>query len=66
VVIGKVWKKGTRSNGSGGNNCVEVKETDDGFIAVRHSQDPGTEILYSPAEWAAFVASVKLGEFDLP
>lgn len=59
-----VWKKSSRSNGSGGNNCVEVAFLDDG-VAVRDSKDPGgPALLFNRAEWAAFLGGAKDGEFD--
>jgi uncharacterized protein DUF397 len=59
------WKKGSRSNGSGGNNCVEVAFLDDA-VAVRDSKDrQGPALLFTQAEWTAFVDSAKDGEFDL-
>jgi hypothetical protein len=36
-----------------------------GRVAVRHSRNPdGPTIVYTPAEWAAFLAGAKDGEFD--
>jgi hypothetical protein len=62
---GAVWKKGSRSNGSGGNNCVEVAFLDDA-VAVRDSKDrQGPALMFTQAEWTAFVDSTKDGEFDL-
>jgi hypothetical protein len=59
-----LWKKSTRSGGSGGN-CVEVAELPDGGWAVRDSKDPAGPILFiTAAERDAFVAGVKAGEFD--
>lgn len=52
---------------SGGPNCVEAGKLTDGSgrIALRHSKHPGESvILYTRAEWDAFVAGVKAGEFD--
>jgi hypothetical protein len=55
------WRKAT---GSGGGNCVEVAPVGD-HIAVRHSRHPDAElILYSEAEFAAFLDGAKDGEFD--
>ena len=35
-------------------------------IFVRDSKDPGGPVLtLAPADWAAFVAGVRAGEFDL-
>jgi S-adenosyl methyltransferase/Domain of unknown function (DUF397) len=37
----------------------------DGGRAVRHSKDPnGPTLIFTPAEWQAFIAGVKVGEFD--
>lgn len=50
-------------------NCVEVGRCDCGcepVIAVRDSKNPaGPVLLFTDAEWAAFVAGTKDGEFDL-
>ncbi len=36
-----------------------------GRVAVRHSKDPdGQVIVYTRAEWDAFIAGAKDGEFD--
>ena len=55
------WRRSTLCADAG---CVEVARRD-GVIAVRDSKDPGSGALsYTPAEWAAFIAGVKAGEFD--
>ena len=60
-----VWRKGSRSNGNGGNNCVEVAFLDTG-VAVRDSKNrSGPALMFTPAEWTAFVDSTKDGEFDI-
>ena len=60
---GLVWTKSSQS--TGGAACVEVAPAHDGVI-IRHSKHPdGAHIRYTRAEWYAFVAGVKLGEFDL-
>jgi hypothetical protein len=62
---GAVWKKASRSNGNGGNNCVEVAFLDAG-VAVRDSKDrSGPTLMFTTAEWTAFVDSAKDGEFDI-
>ncbi len=62
---GAVWRKSTFSGDNGGA-CVEVARKP-GVIAVRDSKDPdGPKLAFTPAEWAAFTAGVKAGEFDLP
>ncbi len=59
-----VWHKSSYSSGQGGN-CVEVAQLDDGGRAVRDSKDPsGPALRFTPAEWAAFTAGVRDGEFD--
>jgi hypothetical protein len=64
-LTGAEWKKSTRSNGSG--NCVEVATNLPGIVAVRDTKDNGNGpvLIFTPAEWAAFVGGTKDGEFDL-
>jgi hypothetical protein len=45
-------------------DCVEVGRTTDGTVRVRDTKDRAHELRFSRAEWAAFVAGVKNGEFD--
>lgn len=60
------WTKSSFSNGSGGNNCVEVMAAESG-IWTRHSRNPySSQVRFTRAEWEAFVQGVKAGEFDLP
>jgi len=59
-----VWKKSSRSNGNGGNNCVEVAFLDT-VVAVRDSKNPtGPALIFNPSAWSEFVHSAKDGEFD--
>jgi hypothetical protein len=59
------WRKSSRS-GNGGGNCVEVASLASGIVAVRDSKDPdGPRLTFTPAEWEAFTAGVRAGEFDL-
>jgi hypothetical protein len=59
-----IWRKSTFSNGNGGD-CVEIAINIPGVIAMRDSKDPdGPKLVFTPAEWAAFVAGVRDGEFD--
>lgn len=57
------WRKSSRS--AGASACVEVSFTDD-VVAVRDSKDQdGPVLLFTRAEWDAFTAGAKDGEFDL-
>ena len=57
------WHKSSRSSGNG--NCVEVAVVDEA-VAVRDTKDRnGPMLVFTPAEWRAFVAGAKAGEFDL-
>ncbi|MCD0445653.1 DUF397 domain-containing protein [Glycomyces sp. A-F 0318] len=60
------WQTSTLSTNNGGN-CVEAGPLADGSgrVAVRHSRHPeGSLIVYTRAEWTAFFAGAKDGEFD--
>jgi hypothetical protein len=58
------WFKSTRS-GPNSDNCVEVAFIGEA-IAVRDSKNPhGPALIFTPAEWDAFVGGAKDGEFDL-
>jgi hypothetical protein len=57
------WRKSSRSQFSA---CVEVCFVGDG-VRQRNSRDPdGVVLVFTAPEWDAFVAGVKLGEFDRP
>jgi Domain of unknown function (DUF397) len=57
------WHKSSRSSGNG--NCVEVAVLDEA-VAVRDSKDrSGPVLIFTPAEWDAFMAGARNGEFDL-
>jgi hypothetical protein len=59
-----VWRKSSAS-GPSCDNCVEVAFVDEA-IAVRDSKHPeGPVLLFTQAEWDAFVGGAKDGEFDL-
>ena len=56
------WRKARRSVGNGA--CVELAPFD-GMVAMRDSKDPdGPVLVYTPAEWDAFLHGAKSGEFD--
>lgn len=61
------WVKSSFSNGNGGSNCVEVTVItgDEGVVTymVRHSKKPRTVLMFTKAEWDAFVEGVMAGEF---
>ncbi len=57
-----VWRKSSYSNNQGA--CVEVAEVGDGR-AVRDFKNPtGPALVFTAAEWVAFTAGVRAGEFD--
>lgn len=63
-LTGAVWFKSTHS--SGGEECVEVAFLPGG-VGVRDSKNPtGPALIFTPAAWDAFSASVQSGEFDWP
>lgn len=61
-LTGLAWIKASFSNHNGA--CVELASTRD-KIAIRDSKDPGGPILvYTPAEFRAFLDGARNGEFD--
>jgi hypothetical protein len=55
------WRKSSRSGGNGGQ-CVEVALNLPTVVAVRDSKNPqGGALVFSRAEWAAFIDAVKDG-----
>ncbi|WP_436528065.1 DUF397 domain-containing protein [Actinoplanes sp. HUAS TT8] len=64
-LTGAVWHKSTRSGGNGGD-CVEVAGNLPGIVALRDTKDPdGTILIFTHAEWQAFLDGVRSGEFDV-
>jgi Domain of unknown function (DUF397) len=62
-MTGSAWRKSSASSSNA--NCVEVRGQGD-VVDVRDSKNPDGPVLsFGPDEWAAFVAGVKLGEFNL-
>jgi hypothetical protein len=59
---GVEWRKSSLSTTNG---CVEVAFVDDG-VALRDSkhQGRGPVLEFTALEWQAFLAGVRLGEFD--
>jgi hypothetical protein len=61
---GRTWFKSSFS-GPTMNNCVEVALSPE-EITVRDSKDrQGPVLVFTPAEWRAFLAGVRADEFDL-
>lgn len=62
-----VFKTSTYSDGGG---CVEVGQVPgdhNAAVVVRNTRAVGgPELLFTSAEWHAFVCGVKDGEFDVP
>jgi len=57
------WRRSAACGGS--PNCVEVAMRAQS-VAVRDSKDPAGPVLeFTVAEWAAFVAGVRGGQFDV-
>lgn len=60
-----VWRKSSISDANGGA-CVEVAFLRDA-VALRDSKNPGGSVLiFTPAEWDAFLGGVMNGEFNRP
>lgn len=58
-LTGSNWRKSSYSSGNGGA-CVEVAAGGTGVVAVRDSKDPdGPALIFSPADWSAFISSLK-------
>ena len=57
------WWKSSYSSPSG--NCVEAAFLTDSEVAVRNSRFPdGPALIFTDAEWDAFLRGVKAGNFD--
>lgn len=60
------WIKSSHSGPTGGN-CVEVAFLADGDVAVRNSRyADGPELIFTRAEWTAFLGGAREGEFGIP
>ncbi|HYZ09444.1 MAG TPA: DUF397 domain-containing protein [Pseudonocardiaceae bacterium] len=61
---GAQWQRGSQAAGEGDHLEIAFVE---GHIAMRNSADPdGPVLLFTPAEWEAFVLGARDGEFDEP
>jgi len=64
---GARWRTSSFSNGENDEQCVEVAFLPGGAVAVRDTKDRTlAPHLYTAAEWGAFLAGVRAGEFDSP
>jgi Domain of unknown function (DUF397) len=64
--ISATWVKSSYSGPTGGN-CVEVAFLTGGEVAMRNSRDPdGAALIFTSAEWDAFLRGARDGEFSLP
>jgi Domain of unknown function (DUF397) len=60
------WVKSSYSGPTGGN-CVEVAFLAGGDVAMRNSRDPeGPALIFTRAEWDAFIGGARDGEFGFP
>ncbi|GAA5084933.1 DUF397 domain-containing protein [Nocardia iowensis] len=59
------WFKSTHSTAS--KDCVETAHLDGGMVGIRDSKNPtGPALIFTPAEWDAFITGVAHGEFNRP
>jgi hypothetical protein len=59
------WVKSRRSGPTGGN-CIEIASLPGGQVALRNSHHPdGPALIFSCAEWDAFVGGASDGDFAL-
>lgn len=60
------WIKSSYSGPTGGN-CVEVAFLADGDVAVRNSRHlDGPALVFTRAEWDAFLGGARDGQFGVP
>jgi hypothetical protein len=65
-LAGAIWLKSARSGPTGGN-CVEVAFLPAGEVAMRNSRQPdGPALIFTQAEWDAFLGGARDGEFGFP
>jgi len=59
------WVKSSYSGPQG--NCVEVAYLSSGEVALRNSRQPaGPTLVFTAAEWDAFLSGAQAGEFGVP
>lgn len=55
-----VWRKSSRSSGSGNGDCVEVADNLAGVVLVRDTKNrDGGTLAFAPEAWRAFVCLAK-------
>ena len=61
-----VWQRAAGSEEIEGPH-LEIAFVQDGYVAMRSSEHPVDEetLIFTPAEWEAFVLGAKDGEFDV-
>ena len=59
-----LWRKSSFSNLNG--NCVEIGRLMPNRVAIRDTKDDGggPVLIFTDAEWGAFIAGAKDGQFD--
>ncbi|HBW18110.1 MAG: DUF397 domain-containing protein [Streptosporangiaceae bacterium] len=66
ALTGVTWVKSQRSGPTGGN-CVEIAFLAGGEVAMRNSRHPaGPALIFTRAEWDAFIGGALDGEFGTP
>ncbi|WP_063062220.1 DUF397 domain-containing protein [Nocardia sienata] len=48
-----------------GDGLPEIEQRTDGYIVLRDSDTEAPAMVFTPTEWAAFIAGAKAQEFDL-
>ncbi|NJQ02537.1 DUF397 domain-containing protein [Streptomyces zingiberis] len=59
------WQKSSFS-GASGENCIEVRRSEDGGFLLREGDVPGTVLAITHVGLRRLIAAVKTGEFDRP
>jgi hypothetical protein len=61
------WHKSSASNGNSGTGCVEIAYLSDDGVALRDTKDRTLPPhRYPTAQWSAFLAGIRAGEFADP
>ncbi|MGH3978617.1 MAG: DUF397 domain-containing protein [Pseudonocardiaceae bacterium] len=67
-----VWQRSDQSSDDQSSDAeephLEIAFVAGGYVAMRSSENPvdSETLIFTPAEWEAFVLGVKDGEFDVP